>query len=332
MAIDELSQLIHLSTDNVPGAPPAEDIPNEETIDPQKPDLTWTPDPTKTGVHSQVVGVQNAGGKAYGKATGLYNKHQKYSEQWNPWCSFQSAHDFEWAQSYSQQTKMWMDQHLWCELPNFNIESFQSGDAVWNLLSRLDFRLANDNWIEDHSHIFRTLYNMDIFKCIQFLLEHVLFQPHLNFKPVPLADSESRGIYSKLNTGDWWQHMHDQLPASATIVAVIWTSDKTHLANFSGDQLAWPLYLTINNIHNDIRHAPNKCACIIVQLIPCPPKCAKNTNEVCHCTVGTLLSPLRNLHITDSGSKWDCADGFQTQCYHHLASSVGDHPEQLMVA
>jgi len=38
MAIDELSQLIHQPIDNVPGAPPPEDTPDEEAIDPQKPD------------------------------------------------------------------------------------------------------------------------------------------------------------------------------------------------------------------------------------------------------------------------------------------------------
>jgi len=34
MAIDELSQLIHLPIDNVNGAPPPEDTSDEETIDP----------------------------------------------------------------------------------------------------------------------------------------------------------------------------------------------------------------------------------------------------------------------------------------------------------
>jgi len=37
-----------LLIDNVPGAPPPEDTPNEEAIDPQQPDLTCIPDPTKT--------------------------------------------------------------------------------------------------------------------------------------------------------------------------------------------------------------------------------------------------------------------------------------------
>jgi len=76
MAIHELSQLIHLPMDNLPGARPPEDTPDEETIDPQKAHLTCTPYPTKTRAHRQVVGVQHAGGKEYGKATGLYNKHR----------------------------------------------------------------------------------------------------------------------------------------------------------------------------------------------------------------------------------------------------------------
>jgi len=79
MAINKLS-INDLLIDNIPGAPPPEDTPNKEPIDPQQPDLTCTPDPTKTRAHRQVVGVENAGGKAYGKSTGLYNKHRKYSE------------------------------------------------------------------------------------------------------------------------------------------------------------------------------------------------------------------------------------------------------------
>jgi len=39
MAIDELSQQIHLPIDNVPGAPPPEDSPDKETIDPRN--LIW---------------------------------------------------------------------------------------------------------------------------------------------------------------------------------------------------------------------------------------------------------------------------------------------------
>jgi len=77
MDIDKLS-IDDLLRDNVPGAPPPEVTSNKEPIDSQQPDLTCTPDPAKTKAHRQVVGVENAGGRAYGKATGLYNKHRKH--------------------------------------------------------------------------------------------------------------------------------------------------------------------------------------------------------------------------------------------------------------
>jgi len=310
MAIDKLS-INDILIDNVAGAPPPEDTPHEEPIDPQQPDLTCTPDPTKTKAYRQVVGVENAARKAYGKVPGLYNKHRKYSEQWNPWHPFRSAHDFQQAQSFSQHMKTWIDQHFRCGLDNFKIESFQPADAMQKRLSEVDFRLSDDSWIDDDSHIFGTLYYRDILKCIQFLLVHLAFQAHLDFEPVHLADTEGHQIYSEMNTGDWWWDTEDQLPAGEMIVPVIVASDKIHLLNFSGDQHAWPLYRTIGNIQKEIRFTPEKRAWIIIGLIPCPMKGAKNIDEAWHSAVGTVLSQLRHLDITGPGMKWDCADGFQ---------------------
>jgi hypothetical protein len=59
-----------------------------------------------------------------------------------------------------------MEHHLRCGLDYFIIELFQSADALEKLLSEIDFGLGNDIWIEDHLHIFGTLFNRDISKCI----------------------------------------------------------------------------------------------------------------------------------------------------------------------
>jgi len=115
-------------------------------------------------------------------------------------------------------------------------------------------------------------------------------------------------------------------------VPVICASDRTHLTNFSGDQHAWPLYLTIANIRKDIRHTPKKRTWILVGLIPCPPKGAKNIDDAWHSAVGTVLSQLRHHDITGPGLNWECADGFQRQCYPLSAAWVGDHPELVMIA
>jgi hypothetical protein len=93
----------------------------------------------------KVVGVENAGGRAYGKATGLYNKHRKYSPEWNPWHQFWSAHDFQQAESMSQHIQTSINHHLSHSLDNFNIESSQSEDALPKLLSGLDFRHSDDS-------------------------------------------------------------------------------------------------------------------------------------------------------------------------------------------
>jgi hypothetical protein len=188
-AINKLS-IDDLLLDNVPGAPPPEDTPNQDPIDPQQPDLSCTPDSTKTKAHRQVVGMENAGGKAYGKATGFYNKHQKYSERWNPWHPFWSAEDFQQAQSFSQQTKTWLDQHLKGGLDNMKIETFHSADALQKHHSELDIGLGNDSRLADDSYIFGTLSYRDVLNCIQFLLAHLPFQTQLDFEPVRLADSE----------------------------------------------------------------------------------------------------------------------------------------------
>jgi len=104
MAIDKLS--IHDPfIDNIPAGPPLEVTHKKEPIDLQQPDLTCTSNPIKTKAHRQGVGVEHAWGKAYGKATGLHNKHQKYSEQWDLSYPFWSAHDFQQAQSFRAEKK-----------------------------------------------------------------------------------------------------------------------------------------------------------------------------------------------------------------------------------
>jgi hypothetical protein len=179
--------------------------------------------------HGQVVGVENAGGKSQGKATGLYNKHCKYSEQWNPWHSFLSAHYFQQAHSFSQQTKKWIAQHVRLGLDNVKIEFFQSAHAMRKLVSKLDFGIGDDSWIEDDLNMFRTLYYSNIFKCIQFHLQHLPFQAHLNCVLVGLADSEGCQIYTKINRDCWWWDTQGQLPARVIIVPVICASKKTDL-------------------------------------------------------------------------------------------------------
>ena len=67
----------------------------------------------------------------------------------------------------------------------------------------------------------------------------------------------------------------------------------------------------IANIWNDIHRRPQMHACILIGLIPCPPKGDKNIEEAWHSPAWTLRSQYRNLDITERDFKLDYADGFQ---------------------
>jgi hypothetical protein len=136
-------------------------------------------------------------------------------------------------------------------------------------------------------------------------------QADLDFELVRHADSEGCQILSEIKTDACWWDSQDHLPAGATIVPVIFASYKAHLTNFWGDQHACALYHTIGNIRKDIWGKSKQRASILIRLILCAPKGAKNIDEVWHSAVGTVLSQLRHLDFTGHSLKWDCADGFQ---------------------
>lgn len=125
--------------------------------------------------YSDIVEANPTGGIVYGKTTGLYNKHHKYSELWNPWYPFRPTHGFQQAQLCCQHTKTLIHQRLKCALDNLKIESFQLADFWWNLLSELNSGLSDDSWIEYYSHIMRPLYNSDIFPMYTVHLTHLPF-------------------------------------------------------------------------------------------------------------------------------------------------------------
>ena len=100
-----------LHMDNILGAPLPEDTPNEEPIDSQQPDLTCTPEPTITKVYREVVGEVNAGESIW-QSSWIVQQASKALRRMKSMPSFWSAYDFQQAQSFSQQTKTWIDQHL----------------------------------------------------------------------------------------------------------------------------------------------------------------------------------------------------------------------------
>ncbi|KAJ7159504.1 hypothetical protein C8R46DRAFT_906545 [Mycena filopes] len=66
--------------------------------------------------------------------------------------------------------------------------------------------------------------------------------------------------FNEMWTAEWWWEIQKLLPKGATLVPIILASDKTQLTRFSGDQQAWPVYLTIGNIDKATQGVAMDCA------------------------------------------------------------------------
>jgi len=233
----------------------------------------------KTEGHREIVGVEIVGSISYDTTTGLYNNQRKYLEQWNPWYSYWSIYNLNQAQLFPKQRNMWIDHGLSPGMDNFELEWFQLADALQKLLSEVDISFGNYCWVEAYLFILRKLYNLDIFTCLHVLLSHYLFQVHLDFQLIYLADLKRYHIDGNINMGGWWWDTQDQLCAGVMIVPVIKVSNNTHLNNCSRDQRIWRLYLVIRNIRTNTNPSPWSWALSHVRQILYPAPAANNADE-----------------------------------------------------
>ncbi|KAI6158605.1 hypothetical protein EDD17DRAFT_1512153 [Pisolithus thermaeus] len=106
-------------------------------------------------------------------------------------------------------------------------------------------------------------------------------------------------IYDEMWTGDWWWDVQTKLPDGAVVAPIILSLDKTTLSQFSGDKKAWPVYLTIGNISEDVRCQVSVHATVLIGYLPVSKlECFQKKNQLLagyrlfHHSMSLLLRPL----------------------------------------
>lgn len=138
-------------------------------------------------------------------------------------------------------------------------------------------------------------------------------------------------IFHLINAGQ------KSLPDGATIAAVIIGSDKTNLTRFSGDKVAWPVYITVGNIDKDTRRKPSENAVILLGYLPVskldkikPSERSAVQHQIFHNCMKELLQPL--IKAGTDGVEMLCSDGEVRLIFPILSAYLADHPEQCLVA
>ncbi|KAG8727981.1 hypothetical protein FRC10_005437, partial [Ceratobasidium sp. 414] len=107
---------------------------------------------------------------------------------------------------------------------------------------------------------------------------------------------------------------------------------------FSGNQKAWPVYLSLGNISKDIRRRPSERATLLIGYLPAdsldnitdPTKRSERTWQLFHTCMEAILEPLKQ--VSRTGMEVLCADGGVRRVYPILAAYIADFPEQVTIA
>ncbi|KAG8731968.1 hypothetical protein FRC10_001321 [Ceratobasidium sp. 414] len=140
-----------------------------------------------------------------------------------------------------------------------------------------------------------------------------------------------------MRSADWWWRTQDTLGGDTTIAPIILATDATQLVLF-GHKKAWPVYMLIANIENDIRRRPSERAMILIGFIPVPSlsfisdedERRQKRWEVYHASMSEILASLKQ--ASSRGVEMVCADGAVRRVHPIVAAHMADFEEQCTVA
>ncbi|KAG2030119.1 hypothetical protein BDR03DRAFT_936730 [Suillus americanus] len=187
----------------------------------------------------------------------------------------------------------------------------------------------------------------DVWFCdLHLLLHHMLSNPDFNaeIEYVPYRDytNNDQCCYKNFFSGDWaWKQVdiiaEDPETHGSTFVPLIIGSDKTTVLVATGHTKYHPLYLSIGNIFNGVRHAHCN-GVVLVGFLAIPKSTKKHLDDkdfcnfrrqMFHSSLAKIFESVKlNMMIPDT-VRW--SDGHYRRIIYGLGLYIADYPEQLML-
>ena len=156
--------------------------------------------------------------------------------------------------------------------------SFKNAEGLRKKLDGITCGIPRETWhectfriksefvgLEQKTH---SIWYRDIEIVLRFLMGHRPFENDLVYAPVRHFNTDESRIYSEMHTADAWWDWQNKLPPGATVIPMIFGSDKTTLTNHGGDKSVWPVHFTIGNIVASERREVLRPASLVLGLIP----------------------------------------------------------------
>ncbi|TBU36868.1 hypothetical protein BD309DRAFT_995400 [Dichomitus squalens] len=174
--------------------------------------------------------------------------------------------------------------------------------------------------------------------------------PYEEFLTLPTGEKTRR--FSNLMSGQWaykkaqiaeQSSIQDEIATNSDhdgdmLVPIICGADKTTVSVQTGNQEFHPVYLSVGNVHNDMRRAHREAVVPLAFLaIPKGDRADEDSEEfrifkkqLYHHALTMILSPLRPGMLAPHVMK--CPDGLHCRAIFQLGPFIADYPEQVYLA
>ncbi|KAI5992692.1 hypothetical protein EDD15DRAFT_2167831 [Pisolithus albus] len=202
------------------------------------------------------------------------------------------------------------------------------GAASW-------MRKSYEVWFRDPNPIVENLLGNPDFN------NHFDYMPYREFKP------SGQRRWENMMSGNWaWNyavHQRDMLAGDpsmhgAMLVPIILGSNKTTVSVTTGQNDYYPLYLSIGNVHNNVRRA-HQNSLVLLAFLAIPKTDRENEDstefhkfrcQLFHTTISHILSSLRHGMLMPEVRQ--CPDGHFRRVRYALAAYIADYPEQILLS
>ncbi|EMD31614.1 hypothetical protein CERSUDRAFT_69258 [Gelatoporia subvermispora B] len=181
---------------------------------------------------------------------------------------------------------------------------------------------------------------------VQIMLANPDFKDEFDYTPIRefLPDKDGGGLYRKdFMSGDWAWKQADKIaedPAThgSMFVPIILGSDKTTVSVATGQNEYYPLYVSIGNVHNNVRRA-HRNALVLIGFLAIPktdkqfsndPLFRKFRRQLVHSSLAAILELLKPGMTKPEVVR--CPDGHFRHVIYGLGPYIADYPEQALLA
>ncbi|KAH9040822.1 hypothetical protein EDB84DRAFT_1587510 [Lactarius hengduanensis] len=226
------------------------------------------------------------------------------------------------------------------------IDELTVGDVPWQSFTvNYDGELSDDvdgaqpKWMSDVHEVFYR----DPHLIVRGMLTNPDYEGGMDFGPYRAFDKDGTRVYEHMMSGDWaWEQAtkiaRDPKTHGSAFVPIILGSDKTTVSVATGQTDYYPLYLSIGNLHNNIRQS-HRGGLALAGFLAIALTEKKHSNspgfrrfrrQLFHTSLSRILSSL--CPGMSEPEVVRCADGFHRRVIYGLGPYIADYPEQVLIS